>query len=288
MKKKIVQSALLGAILLNAPLSAMEFEWSVGVHDFMVMDIKDDDAHNYPHDDGISAGDSHTLGINTAIYVKHTTQTGINIVAKAEAFLDHDKDHLDPDHIPVWFDFSLDVDGDMYSINDANTLRWYIALDNRQNTVSCVEREVRQHLGVGYEFNKSGFTFDAKILAGFYYIEFDDDTPVARGYNREETDDGEASHVYVLRGAYKFNKDWSVEADFRHYAANTGGDTLEDNANALLTYKGSDMFGEGTTMNLKVKHVKYDISRLNVHPLPIVPFDNDTLIQAYVTIPVEF
>ncbi len=285
MQNKIVQSALFATVLLSAPLSAMEFEWSVGVHDLVVQDIKNDLVT-----DGISSGDSHTFGINTAIYVHHTTQSGINLNAKAEVFLDNDQDELDPDHIPIWFDFSFYVDGEMYKINENNQLTWLIKMDNRQNTVSCVEREVRQHLGLGYEYHKGGFTFDANLLAGFYYIEFDDDTPVARDYTREDTDDGEASHVYMLDAKYVFSKDLSVFAEYRHYAANMGAATLEDNVNALVSYMGSNLFGEGTGFHLKAKYVKYDISRFyrDSVGIDIVPFDNDTLIQAYVTIPVKF
>ena len=285
MRNSYKLSLLASSLLLSTVVNAFEFEASVGVHDFVVSDIKNDVAA-----DGISSGTSHTLGVNAAIYVKHQTANKINFLAKAEAFLDRDKDHLDPDHIPIWFDFLLDIDGPMYTINDKNALKWYILMDNRQNTVSCIEREVRQHLGVGYEYKSGGFRFDFNLYAGFYYIEIDDDTPSARGYTRQDTDDGEASNVVEFEAAYDFNKNWSLYGNIKRYAANTGMENLEDNAEVRLTYSGSEFLTDGSTLNFKVKHVKYNFDRFYRADVgvPILPFDNDTLIQAYVTLPISF
>jgi hypothetical protein len=276
---------LLSSLLLATSLSAVDFTLSVGVHDFVVSDIKNDVAT-----DGINAGTSHTLGLNTAIYLTHKMENGISILAKAEAFLDHDTDHLDPDHIPVWFDFLIDIDGPIYSINENDSLKWYVLMDNRQNTVSCIEREVRQHIGIGYEHIMGNLILDFNAYAGFYYIEFDDDTPVARGYNRQPTDDGEASNVLEIKGKYDFNQNWSLYAKAKRYAANTGMEKLEDNLEALLTYKGKEFLSEGASLNLKVKYAKYNLDRFFVPAtgVAIVPFDNDTLIQAYITLPIEF
>ena len=285
MKKKSTIKLLLSSLLLGTSLSAVDFAVSVGVHDFVVSDITNDVAN-----DGISKKTSHTLGINSAIYVTHKMENGISILAKAEAFLDHDTDHLDPDHIPVWFDFLIDIDGSIYNIDKSNSFKWYVLLDNKQNTVSCIEREVRQHIGVGYEHTMNNLTLDFNVYAGFYYIEIDDDTPVARGYNRQSTDDGEASNVLELEGRYNFNQNWSFYAKVKRYAANTGMEKLEDNVEALLTYKGKEFLSEGATFNLKIKYVKYDFERFFMPSVgvPILPFDNDTLIQAYVTFPMKF
>ena len=277
--------SLLTYTLLASSLNAMSFEASVGTHDFIVSDIKDDTPN-----DGIDSGTSHTLGLNAAIYVKHTTKSGINLVAKAEAFLDNDKDHLDPDHIPVWFDFLVDIDGVIHRLNDNNLFKWYLLMDNKQNTVSCIEREVRQHLGVGYEYINGGLTLDVNAYSGFYYIEIDDDTPVARGYTRQQMDDGEASNMLQFTVAYQFDKHWLASFDARTYNANAGMENLENNFEFDLKYSGAYILTEGSTLNLKIKHVKYDLDRFYVSStgLPILPFDNDTLVQAYVTLPIEF
>jgi len=276
------------ALLLTTSLSAFDFSMSVGVHDFVVSDIINDTPA-----DGIHAGTSHTVGVNTAIYAKHTTTTGINILAKAEAFLDYDRDHLDPDHIPIWFDFLIDIDGIVNKFNDNHSIKWYILMDNRQNTVSCVEREVRQHMGVGYQFTQGKFLVDLNLYGGFYYIEIDDDTPVARGYTREQTDDGEASNIVELTMNYDFTKHFSLKADARRYAANTGGALLEQNYELHALYKNDTILFDGVTLNFKVKYAKYDLDRFHVdnsatEGRDILPFDNDMLIQAYATIPLNY
>jgi len=285
LQKSYKLSLLLSSLLLSTAINAFDFEVSVGVHDFMVSDIKND----VPAD-GISSGTSNTLGVNAAIYLRHKTKNAIRFLAKAEAFLDRDKDHLDPDHIPVWFDFLLDIEGPIYAINEKNAFKWYILMDNKQNTVSCIEREVRQHLGVGYEYKNGGFRFDFNLYAGFYYIELDDDTPSARGYTRQDTDDGEASNVVEFEAAYDFKKNWLLYGNIKRYAANTGMEKLEDNVEVRLTYSGSDFLVDGSTLNFKVKYTQYDFDRFYRADIgvPILPFDNDTLIQAYVTLPINF
>ncbi|OQX60085.1 MAG: hypothetical protein B5M52_01155 [Helicobacteraceae bacterium 4484_230] len=236
MKKSYRLLPLLAPFLFSSAVSAVEYKVSAGLHDFVVIDIVND----VPAD-RISAGTSHTFGINTAIYVKHQMERGIKFLAKAEALLDNDKDHLDPDHISIWFDFLLDINGPVYSINDNHSFCRYVSADNKQNTVSCIEREVRQHFGLGYEFAKGGLTLDINAYTGFYYIEIDDDTPVARGYTRQNTDDGEASHMFQIKGQYDFNKDWSVRADVRRYATNAGAETLESNYEVFLACRNLDL-----------------------------------------------
>jgi hypothetical protein len=285
MKINKIYGSFLSSLLLCSSLSAMDFETSVGVHDFVVSDIVDD----VPQD-GISSGTSHTLGANIALYVKHTTHENINMLAKAEVFFDYDKDNLDPDHIPIWFSFLIDIDGDIYKINENHKFKWYILADNRQNTVSCVEREVRQHIGVGYTYKNGGLDLNLNAYSGFYYIEIDDDTPVARGYERQQMDDGEASNVFQFEGSYSFNSSWNIYFNAKRYSANTGMERLEDNYELHLQYKGAYKLADGSTLNLKIKNVQYDLDRFTDESIgvAILPFDNDTLIQAYVTVPITF
>ena len=269
------------SLMLSSALSAQEWGISAGMHDFVVQNIVND----HPKD-GISSGDSHTLGLNVGMYFNHTNDYDVNFSAKGEAFLDYDKDDLDPDHIPVWFKFVLGANGPMITFNDNHSFKWYVVMDNKQNTVSCIEREIRQNYGVGYDLKAGGFTLDLNMYLGFYYIEIDDDTPVNRGYSREQTDDGEASHMFELAMSYEFNKHWYVEGSYKNYSTNAGSQRLETDYIALLSYK-SDWWGKGTSLNLNVEYNDYDFSRFTDASVgvPILPFDNDLLVQAYVTIP---
>ncbi len=288
MKRNIFLFCTFIFLLANPAAHAVEFEGTLGLHDFVVSDIQDD----FPGD-GIDSGTSHTFGLNASVAVKHTTSSGIHLLAKMEVFLDYDKDELDPDHIPIWFSPVVRADGSIYKINERSTITWHLLMDNRQNTVSCIEREVRQHVGAGYEFVNGGLRLAANVYLGFYYIEIDDDVPVLRGYGRQDLDDGEASHIFELEGHYDFNKNWSVYGNLKCYATNAGGETLEQDYEALLTYRGIEMFGKGSSLNLKVHYVKYDFDRFDKShvpgtEVPPLPFDNDMLIQTYVSFPINF
>jgi len=282
-KKSLYASLSTTLLLVGSSSSLNAFEWGMttGAQDFVVPNIVDDTPL-----DGISAGDSHTFGVNVGVYLNHTNKLGINVLAKAEALVDYDKDELDPDHIPVWFKFLVDFDGPIIALNDHNTLKWYVLMDNKQNTVSCIEREIRSHYGVGYDFAMGGFTFDINAFLGFYYIELDDDTPVNRGYTRQQTDDGEASNLMQIEMSYNLQESLLFYATLKHYSANSGFEKLETDYNALVSYK-SDWLENGSSLNLSVEYSDYDFSRFYLPSvgLPIVPFDNDMLIQAYLKIP---
>ncbi len=279
---KNFQKFLASTLFLSTTLFAEGLGISVGVHDFMVQNIQDN--VGLVHNVGSS---SNTFGGNIGIWYSKHTQGGINILAKAEVFRDYDKDELDFDHIPIWFDYLLTFDGKLHDINEANRFRWLVYLDNRQNTVSCIERTIRQMIGAGYEYHKSALSAGVNLYAGFYYIELDDDTPVARGYTREELDDGEAAHALEAFFSYDFNNNWHINATIRHYAANTGGSTLETDSKLHISYSGESFFMDNATLNLKIDYRKYDYSRFNTRALPVVPWDNDTLIQAYVLVPIS-
>jgi len=282
---KFLKSSFLAAFVLASSLGAQDIHVSAGFHDFVVQDIKDDGGLH-----GIPSGDSHTFGVNVGIWAQHTTPSKINILAKAEMFLDRDKDDLDPDHYPIWFDFLVDVDGPLYSINEKNTLAWYVYMDNRQNTVSCVEREIRQQIGFGYVHKQNSFDIALNAYAGFYYIEIDDDTPVARDYTRQELDDGEASTAFEVEGHYYFNNTLDIYARVRNYFANTGFEELETNYEFQCSYhpKKSSFLRDDATLHVKIKYNQYNFDRFNVHTLDMLPWDNDMLIQAYVSIPYQF
>ncbi|NPA66404.1 MAG: hypothetical protein GXO11_05935 [Epsilonproteobacteria bacterium] len=278
---KLVKYFLAGSLFIGSSLSAVTYEASVGAHDFIVSDIKTDGVPAH-----IKDGTSHTLGLNAGILVKHTTSNNIHIFGKAEVFLDNDQDELDDDHLPIWFNYIIDIDGPLYSFNENNNLLWYIYLDNKQNTVSCIEREIRQHVGLGYSYTNGGFMLALNAYAGFYYIEIDDDTPEERGYSREDTDNGEASHVLELETSYNFTQNLSIYADVKRYNMNMGGENLEDDFLVQINYENANFLNENVGLHLKAQYTKYNFDHFNKEGLlPILPWDNEALVQFYATIP---
>ena len=264
-------------------LFGVDFSTAFGVHDVVVRDISTNGKPAHIQD-----GTSHTFGADVAIYAHHTTASGINLLAKAKVFFDRDVDELDNDHVPVWFDFLLDFDGEVYKLNESNRILWYIYMDNRQNTVSCIEREVRQHIGLGWRFSYKDFFLATNAYSGFYYIEIDDDTPLERGYSRMELDDGEASNVFEIEAGYGFLQDYTLYGKIKRYSANAGFEELESDYELRFGYKAS-FWQKDATLNLKIRYTQYDFSRFNEgHTLSVLPWDNDTLIEVYYKFPLVF
>ena len=279
-----LQKTVFSTLFACSSLFGYNFETTFGAHDFIVNDIKTNGVPAH-----IDDGTSHTFGANVGIVVKHKTKSNINLYAKAEVLIDIDTDKLDKDHIPIWFDFIVDVDGDISKINDYNFIKWYVYLDDKQNTVSCIERQIRQHLGLGWQFNNQKLMFALNAYTGFYYIELDDDTPRERGYDRMDLDNGESSSLLEAEASYNFTNDFSIYASASRYSAHAGFSELETDFKMLLTYKTKDFIAEGTTLNLLLKRNNYNFNDFNEgHDLSILPWDNDSLVQCFISIPTDF
>jgi hypothetical protein len=282
MKMKNIKAFILTYILALQTLYGFEYKMSAGLHDFMVVDIQTD---GIPVD--IDDGVSHTFGANLGFWLYHTTDSNINILAKAEVLFDIDLDKLDDDHIPIWFDNVIDIDGNIYTINNYNTIKWYLYLDDKENTVSCIERELRQHAGIGWEFKKSNFFLALNVYGGFYYIEIDDDTPEDRNYDRMDLDNGEESNVLEAEISYNLSKKTSIYFNTKRYSTNAGFSELETDYKFLLSYK-TDIIRKGSVLNFLAKYNKYNFDDFNEgHQFDILPWDSDILIQTYILIPMD-
>ena len=55
------------------------------------------------HNTIVEQVDSHTLGAHAGFFVEHVTESNISWKGNIDIFIDDDKDKLDPDHIPIWF-----------------------------------------------------------------------------------------------------------------------------------------------------------------------------------------
>ena len=259
-------------LLLPLTLNAATYKLSFGVHDLMVQDIKDDGALGH-----IKPGTSHTFGINTALVIEHTTKSDIELLAKAEFLLDRNKDHLDDHHIPLWFKYLIEANGDVSQLAENHKTHWLFFMDGKQNTANSIERSVRQYAGFGWQYGNEKFEFSTNAYLGFYFIELDDDTPVMRGYDRDELDDGESSAMFELAATYYLNSSVAFSLNARHFASTTGLTALENNIDLSVDYHNA--FEQNIDLNFKINYVKYDFDRFNTREVNVLPWDNDTLIQ---------
>ena len=76
---------------------ADEWRYWFGAHDFAVPDVG-----------------SRTYGITGGVSVDTQTKAGRHFVGSLDLFVDHDKDELDPDHIPIRWDLHLGSDGKLW------------------------------------------------------------------------------------------------------------------------------------------------------------------------------
>ena len=271
---------LLGASLfITNSVNAVSYKLSFGIHDLMVQNIKDDGGLGH-----IKSGTSHTLGINSAFIIDHQTQNNIKLFAKAEILLEYNKDQLDADHIPLWERYLLKGDGRISQLNKNNQAKWFVFIDLKQNTVSGIEKEVRQFTGIGWQYSQNNFEFETNAYIGFYFIEIDDDTPVMRGYSRNELDDGESANLLEVKGKYTINNNLHFLLRGRYFSANMGFEPLESNIDFSLVY--DNFLQKNKTLNFKVNYVKYDFDRFNTKSLDQLPWDNDTLIQLNISMPI--
>jgi hypothetical protein len=142
--------------------------YSIGLHDIAVRDV-----------------DSHTFGITAKLLIDEQTKFGIHLLGDLDVFWDHDKDHLDPDHIPIWWQLHAETDGQLWRSNAGFHIDWLVDANTRANTVSSVERQIAVLPAIAARFD--GDKLHASLVGGYgyWFLEIDDDAPKERGYEPE-------------------------------------------------------------------------------------------------------
>jgi hypothetical protein len=162
-------AGLLAFPALAATSSGAEIErrYAIGVHDIAVRDV-----------------DSHTYGITAALILDERTASGAHLFGDLDLFWDHDQDHLDPDHISIWWQLHAGSDGELWRSTGFH-LDWIADVDTRANTVSSVERQIAALPALAARFD--GDRLHASIAGGYgyWFLEIDDDAPRERGYERD-------------------------------------------------------------------------------------------------------
>jgi hypothetical protein len=263
----MICSRLFAAPLLVAAAAtsaADDWRYSVGVHDFAVPDV-----------------DSDTYGINGSVSVDKHTQAGRHVYGSAVVYVDRDKDDLDPDHIPIWWQLHAGTDGDFWQ-SDRMRLRWNAIVDTRMNTVSSVERQIFAMPALVAGYDSSGFQASAQASAGWFFLEIDDDVPKARGYVREERSDfRNNAFSYSLAADTTLKLGSSFSAYGRAQQWWDSHDWLQTHYEVALRMAAGRSHEHSSEFVLSADFNEYNLDpyfRPNVG-VAVLPWDNDVMIR---------
>ena len=258
---------LFAALLLTGTAASGEtadWRYSVGVHDFAVPDV-----------------DSDTYGINGSVSVDKRTEAGRHVYGSAVVYVDRDKDDLDPDHIPIWWQLHAGTDGD-FRQGDRARLGWNANVDTRMNTVSSVEREILAMPALVASYDTNAFRASAQASAGWFFLEIDDDVPKSRGYVREERGDFRNNAL-----AYSLAADLSLRlgSSSRLTARRRSGGTVTTGWRLITRWHCSMAAGQSHEQSSEFV-LSADFNEYNLDPyfrpnvgVPILPWDNDVMIR---------
>jgi hypothetical protein len=240
---------------------AADWRYSVGIQDFDVPDV-----------------DSHTYGLNGSVSVDERTDSGQHFFGSFDLFLDRDKDHLDNDHIPIWWQSHLGSDGDFWRGNRMR-VGWTADFNTRMNTVSSIERQITAlpAFVAGYD----GQILEASLEAGagWFFLEIDDDAPREQGYDRSTLRNSTFAYATTAKLALKVGESWSVSGMAREWWDNQS--TLESQYQAALRMDAGSWMGGGSMKHpaliLSADYYKYNLDVYNRPDLPPVLRWNDDL-----------
>jgi len=249
------------ALLAGAAGAAHADEWKywVGLHDFSVPDV-----------------DSDTYGVFGGVSLDKQTKGGRHLVGSVDLFLDHDKDDLDPDHIPIRWDVHLGSDGEMWH-SDRLHLGWTADFNTRMNTVSSVEREMTALPAIVGRYDGGIVRASAKAGAGWFFLEIDDDVPKTRGYDR--SDFRNSTFAYTIAGDLAIRIGDCCKIDGQAQQWWDSGEWLQTQYGAAFHFS-VESLKKGSEVELTADVYEYN---LDVYQRPgepvILPWNDDLLIR---------
>lgn len=243
---------------------ADDWRYSIGVHDFIVSDV-----------------DSQTYGINAGVSIDKRTDGGRHVFGSFDIFLDYDSDHLDNDHIPIWWQLHLGSDGDFWRGNRMH-VGWTADINDRINTVGSIERQftVLPALVAGYDGQILQASLEAG--AGWFFLEIDDDPPRDRGYDRSTLTNDTFAYAATAKLALKLGESWTISALARSWW--DSDNALETQYQAALRRDASNWINSASmkepALVLSADYYKYNLDVYN-HPNapPILPWNDDLTIR---------
>lgn len=240
---------------------AEDWRYSVGVHDFAVPDV-----------------DSHTYGLNASVSLDDRTDSGRHLFGSLEVFLDRDKDHLDNDHIPIWWQLHLGSDGDFWRGNRMR-LGWTANIDTRMNTVSSIERQITALPAFVGGYDGQILQASLEAGAGWFFLEIDDDAPRQQGYGRDNLRNTTFAYAATAKAALKLGESWALSGRAREWW--DSHEPLEWQYTAALRVDANSWLGGGSmkqpALVLSADYYRYNLDVYNSPNLPPVLRWNDDL-----------
>ena len=244
--------------------AAQDLRYSVGVHEFSVPDV-----------------DSHTYGLNASVSMDKRNDSGRHVFGSLEVFLDHDKDHLDNDHIPIWWQVHLGTDGDFWRASRMR-IGWTANVDTRMNTVSSIERQITAlpALVAGYDGQFLQASLEAGV--GWFFLEIDDDAPREQGYDRDGLRNTTFAYAATAKVALKLGESLVLSGRARKWWDKH--QPLESQYQAALRLDASSWLGSGSmkqpALVLSADYYSYNLDVYN-HPSgpPVLRWDDDLMIR---------
>ncbi|AQS37928.1 hypothetical protein Sps_02776 [Shewanella psychrophila] len=243
------------------------------------------------HDIIVEQADSHTLGAGATFSLSHLMQSNILLTGSLDVFVDHDKDKLDPDHIPIWFSSNFMVKGELLRLSHDSSLQWEVEANSRRNTVSSVEKQLKLFPSISYEYDTEAFFAGVKAGVGYYSLEIDDDVPRMRGYDRGDFQNKTGAYTLAADTRLALGSSFDLSAKIQHW--NDGNEWLENRYSVALNYD-SNTWVKGSLFVVSVEHTEYNLDPYakvaldDSDYLPILPWDNDTLVRVYIDMPWDF
>lgn len=257
-----------GVLLGLSGMTPAAADWSLtcGVHDLIVKDEN-----------------SHTFGADIGVAGKAATQWGVLMNGSLTAFFNYNKDKLDPDYEPIWYKSDLHMHGDLYPFGSNIQLDWLIRLDGKLNTVSAVEKQIKAFAGVGAHYGTSTMNLGLQTLAGYYFLEIDDDVPTVFGYGPNDFQHETAAYSLLAHSDIKLNPKTKLYTRIQHWRSNH--QWLENQYELMVSYDVSEWM-EGSSFHVSAEHTRYNLDPYQkaLFP-PILPWNNDTLVRLYMSVP---
>ena len=255
-----------GLTIISVNISASDIYLTYGAHDLIV-----------------GSENSHTFGVDIGIIGEGITDTGVLLNGSFTMLLDYDEDKLDPDHEPVWFKTNAQAKKEIYQLTPTIRFDWLARFDGNSNTVSAVEDQVKLFTGIGAVYKISDINLGLKVLAGYYFLEIDDDVPRIYGYDRSDLQNNTGAYTLMADSEIRLNPNIKVYARIQRW--NNSVEWLENQYELLLSYDSNEWI-KGSTLSIDAEHIQYNLDPYQKHGFaPIIPWNNHTLVRAYITLP---